>query len=126
MCENWLRCIWGTKKGVPDYLEENKMHVHVCVCVCVCHNMHEKSENKLVFLWKFSPLPYWFGDQHKSPGSAADTLTHCTINLFISFFSPIRQNFSVCSLGCPETCSVAQADLKLTEIHLPLSPECWD
>ncbi|XP_052600304.1 bcl-2 homologous antagonist/killer isoform X3 [Peromyscus californicus insignis] len=30
------------------------------------------------------------------------------------------------SPGCPGTRSVAQAGLKLTEICLPLPPECWD
>jgi hypothetical protein len=29
-------------------------------------------------------------------------------------------------LGCPRTHSVDQAGLKITEIHLPLPPKCWD
>ena len=35
---------------------------------------------------------------------------------------------SLCSPGCPGTCSVDQADLELIEIHLslPLPPLCWD
>ena len=44
-----------------------------------------------------------------------------------------RRNFgyfwnriSLCSSGCPGTFVVNQADLKLTEIHLPLPLECWD
>ena len=32
----------------------------------------------------------------------------------------------LCSPEWPETYSVDQADLKLTEIHLLLPPECWD
>lgn len=31
---------------------------------------------------------------------------------------------SLCSPGCPETCSIDQAALKLTEVCLSLSPEC--
>jgi hypothetical protein len=27
--------------------------------------------------------------------------------------------------GCPETHSIDQSGLKLTEIHLPLLPKCW-
>ena len=30
------------------------------------------------------------------------------------------------SLGCPSILSVSQTGLKLTEIPLPLPPECWD
>jgi hypothetical protein len=30
------------------------------------------------------------------------------------------------SHGCPGTCSVDQAGLEITEIHLPLPCECWD
>jgi hypothetical protein len=33
---------------------------------------------------------------------------------------------SLYSPGCPGTHFVDQADLELTEIHLPLPPECWD
>ena len=34
---------------------------------------------------------------------------------------------SLCnSIGCSGTCSVDQAVLELTEIHLLLPPECWD
>ena len=32
----------------------------------------------------------------------------------------------MCGPGCPGTHSVDQAGLELTEIHLPLPPECWD
>ena len=32
----------------------------------------------------------------------------------------------MCSHGCPGTHHVDQAGLELTEIHLPLSLECWD
>ena len=50
----------------------------------------------------------------------------------VSFLSPLslslwclRQGFSVLSPGYPETCSVDQAGLELTEICLTLCPECW-
>jgi hypothetical protein len=33
-----------------------------------------------------------------------------------------RERVSLCSSGCPGTCSVDQASLGLTEIHLPLPP----
>ncbi|KAM7320530.1 hypothetical protein ACRRTK_020973 [Alexandromys fortis] len=38
----------------------------------------------------------------------------------------LQNTVSLCSPVCPGTCFVDQADLKLTEIHLPLPPECWD
>jgi hypothetical protein len=38
------------------------------------------------------------------------------------FFSLLRQ----CNLNCPETNSVGQAGLELTELCLPLLPECQD
>ena len=38
------------------------------------------------------------------------------------FFS--RDKVSVCSPGCPGTCSVDQAGLELTEILLPVPPKC--
>jgi hypothetical protein len=31
----------------------------------------------------------------------------------------------LCSFGCLRTHDVAQAGLELTEVHLPLPPECW-
>ena len=38
-----------------------------------------------------------------------------------------RDRISLCSFGaCPETLSVDQAGLELTEICLSLPPECWD
>ena len=33
---------------------------------------------------------------------------------------------SLWSLGCPGTLCVIEAGLQLTEIHLPLPPDCWD
>lgn len=38
---------------------------------------------------------------------------------------PLKTGF-LCSPGCPRTCSVEQADLKLTDICLRLPPEYWD
>ena len=42
----------------------------------------------------------------------------------VGWFS--RQGFSVALGPVPELVLVDQAGLELTEIHLPLSPECWD
>lgn len=36
-----------------------------------------------------------------------------------------RDGVSLCSCGCPATCSVEQAGLTF-ESHLSLPPECWD
>ena len=36
-----------------------------------------------------------------------------------------RQGY-LCNPGYPGTHSVDQAGLELTDIHLPLPPECWD
>jgi hypothetical protein len=45
--------------------------------------------------------------------------------LFVRLFSQDR--VSLCnSPGCPGTCYVDQTGLELTEIPLPLPPECWD
>ena len=36
-----------------------------------------------------------------------------------------QDNISLCSFGdCPGTSSAAQGDLELTEVSLPLPPEC--
>jgi hypothetical protein len=37
-----------------------------------------------------------------------------------------QDRISLCSLGCPGSSFIDQAGLELTEIHLPLPPECWD
>jgi hypothetical protein len=42
--------------------------------------------------------------------------------VFVCLFSETRF-LSLCSSGCPRTHSVDQADLKLSELHLP---QCWD
>jgi hypothetical protein len=44
------------------------------------------------------------------------------IYLLLCLFS--RQDFSLCSPCCPDTYSVDQVGLELTEIHLPLSLKC--
>ena len=45
-------------------------------------------------------------------------------NFFIFYFS--RQGFSVALEPVLELALVDQAGLELTEIRLPLPPECWD
>ena len=46
------------------------------------------------------------------------------LGLFVCLFWFFKTGF-LCSFGaCPGTRSVDQAVLKLTEIHLPLPPEC--
>ena len=43
------------------------------------------------------------------------------------FVSVFRSRVSICnSPDCPELALVDQASLELTEIFLPLPPECWD
>jgi hypothetical protein len=37
----------------------------------------------------------------------------------------IQDRVCLCSPGCPGTCSVDQAGLKVQIYHLPLPPECW-
>jgi hypothetical protein len=57
------------------------------------------------------------------------TKVHCItfVCLFDVVFVFVFQNrVSLCSPGCPKTHSVDQAGLKITEIHLPLPPECGD
>ena len=47
-------------------------------------------------------------------------------NLWFFFFFFFETGF-LCGFGtCPGTSSVDQAGLELTEIRLPLPPECWD
>ena len=47
--------------------------------------------------------------------------------LFLCLFLVFQDRFSLFSFGaCPGTHSVDQAGLKLTEICLPLPPECWN
>ena len=41
-------------------------------------------------------------------------------------FCFVWDRVSLYSPGCPGTHPVGQAGLKLTEILLPLPPECWD
>ena len=52
-----------------------------------------------------------------------------SVSLCLSFsFSLIffRERVSRCSPGCAGTCSIDQADLKLTETELPLPLRCWE
>ena len=42
----------------------------------------------------------------------------------ITFF--LRQGFSVDLVPVPELALVDQAGIELTEVRLPLPPECWD
>ncbi|EGV96176.1 hypothetical protein I79_005859 [Cricetulus griseus] len=45
---------------------------------------------------------------------------------FVLFFGFSRQGFSVALEAVLELALVDQAGLELTEIRLPLPPECWD
>lgn len=46
--------------------------------------------------------------------------------LLVSPPAPQTSFKPLCSPDCPGTHSVAQTGLALTQIHLPLAPECWD
>ncbi|KAM7339825.1 hypothetical protein ACRRTK_000440 [Alexandromys fortis] len=48
------------------------------------------------------------------------------LNSFFFFFGFSRQGFSVVLEPVLELALVDQAGLELTEICLPLPPECWD
>ena len=53
----------------------------------------------------------------------------CLVLFFLFVYLSIhlfRDRVSLRGSGCSETPYVDQVDLKLTEIHLPLPPECWD
>ena len=45
---------------------------------------------------------------------------------FFFFFGFLRQGFSVALVYVLDLVFVDQASLELTEICLPLTPECWD
>jgi hypothetical protein len=49
-----------------------------------------------------------------------------SITIIIIICCCFQDRISLSSPGCPGTHSVAQAGLELTEIRLPLPPECWD
>jgi hypothetical protein len=42
----------------------------------------------------------------------------------VSFVFVIQDRVSLCSLGCPGTCSVDQVGLERIDSHLPLPPKC--
>lgn len=56
-----------------------------------------------------------------APGKGRDFLFER--GSFVFYFGDM---VSLCSSGWLETCKVDQATLELSEIHLPLTPECWD
>ena len=65
---------------------------------------------------------------HPDQRRASPTAEPC-LRLFSAFvdflvfvFIFLHDRVSLCSPGCPETCSVDQAGLELTEIRLPLPP----
>ena len=49
-----------------------------------------------------------------------------SFSFFLFFFLVFQGRVSLYTASCPGICSVDQANLKLTEIHLPLPPEHWD
>ena len=53
-------------------------------------------------------------------------MPHIPKNHFFTFFWYFRQGFSVLLELVLELALVDHAGLKLTEIRLPLTPECWD
>ena len=48
------------------------------------------------------------------------------MSFYFLFFGFLRQGFSVALGPTLELAVIDQAGLELTEIHLPLLPECWD
>lgn len=53
-----------------------------------------------------------------------DKFTHCIFYLF--FYFVCQNRLSMCSLRYHGTQSVEEVDLELSEIHLHLTPWCWD
>jgi hypothetical protein len=77
-------------------------------------------------------VPKGLGD-HSSPALPSTAHTACLLGstpwLLLTFgflFLFVWDRVSLYSSGCPGTYYVDHAGLKLTEIHLPLPPECWD
>ena len=71
-------------------------------------------------------------DFKNKPTNKQKTKQNRVISLYIpgwpgtQFVKPPRQGFSVALEPVLELALVDQADLELTEIRLPLPPECWD
>ena len=81
--------------------------------------------------WKrprFSPLPGTVPESDNSGCLILWPLTHLSSSPKYGsrHFFFVRQDFSVAFGACPGTHSEDQAGLNLTEIQLPLPPECWN
>ena len=63
----------------------------------------------------------------ESPNTSQTPCVWFGFGLVLVWFSSFSRQGFQCnnSFGSPGTYSVNQAGLKLTEIHLPLPPECW-
>jgi hypothetical protein len=69
--------------------------------------------------FSIAPVPPGTHTKHIHAGKTA---MYIVLYFFVVVF---EMGCTFCSPGCPGTHSVVQAGLELTEIHLPLLPECW-
>jgi hypothetical protein len=104
-----IRILLSESQGVKDLKREDHLILptsHLKVLLTDGQRKHSPEKQFKTFCW---------------PHAKKTTLCFVFVLLF---FSP--EMVSLCSPGCPGTCSVDQAGFRLTEIHLPLPPKCWD
>lgn len=85
-------------------------------------NLKNTLINKMICREQYMSLFCCFNNFSNMYKKTEQKLEQITRHLFIILF---WETVSQCSLGCPRPCSVHQACLLLTEIHLPLPPIFW-
>ena len=100
-----------------------KFFLHLYMCIYNVHNVYTCVEVGGQQLELVSLCHVGAGDQTQVI-QFGDRYPYRTISLSQVIF--ILRPFLCSFEACTGTCSVHQAGLELTEIHLPLPPECWD
>ena len=140
-CLSWISCRvidQSTQPPLPVSVHggytkcmDTCMHrTHICVCTGHAHVYAQNTKTCIHRTHIYTCIHRIHTHIHTSvqPWRRRGRLRFCldtNILLFFKFFFFLR--VSLCRFrACPETCSVGQAGLELTEILLPLPPKCWD
>ena len=132
-CLSWIRCRvidQSTQPPLPVSVHGGYTKcMHTCmhrthICVCTGHT-HVCTEHTHTRVYTEHTHMYTLEYRNKEEDG------YWVFAWRLLFCCPLKSFFSLrvalCSFrACPETCSLGQAGLELTEIRIPLPPKCWD
>ena len=128
-----VRCLQQLSPPTPKDFIVNYMYICVCVWLCAHVNRAHGGHKKVLDPWNYSHRQLWTAEMdaelraHPFNLWTVFPVTACFVVVIVCLFVfclIFRDRVSLCRFGASSgTPSVDQADLEITEIHLPLPPK---